>query len=234
MDKQVLCKLLSIEETADRETVEAALVKYLTETSDAPEARKAAAAAVDEFFPESPEAPISEGAERAADADDETKTEVEALRTANAELTRALQAAKAEQAAAPKPEQIQADAVKREAALSKDVDQWVTEGRIQRAERDKWLADHRAGKAARIVRHIPQGTWTTNQRLSGGAVGTPVTDLPAQPETTTRSIARGLVAQARTMNRGTKAGAAAQQAAAQTETQTEAKSLVAAARALRG
>ena len=231
MDKAALCKLLNLDEAADRETAEAALIKYLTETSDAPEARKAAAEALDQNFPESPE---GEDMTRAQAEDDETKTEVEALRTANAELTRALQAAKAEQAAAPKPEQVAAETVKREAQIAADVDRWIGEGRVQRSERSKWINDHRAGKAAKVVRHIPVGTWTSNQRLSGGTVGTPVDDLPARPETETRGIARSLVAAARSMNRDSKAGAAAQQAAAQTETQTEAKSLVAQARALRG
>ena len=228
MDKQVLCKLLSIEETADRETVEAALVKYLTETSDAPEARKAAAAAVDEFFPESPEAPISE---RAADADDETNTEMEALRAANAELSRALAAVKAEQAAAPKPEQVAAETVKREALIAADVDRWIGEGRVQRAERSKWINDHRAGKAAKVVRHIPQGTWTTSQRLMSGNVGTEIADLPAAPVSPLKREAKALVAQARSMDRsGVIKPAAAEQDPAANVVKSEARKLVAQAR----
>ena len=195
------------------------------------ETKQAVIKALDEFYPE-PAPAAGEPAERAADGDmDETKTEVEALRAANAELSRALAAVKAEQAAAPKPEQIQADAVKREAALSKDVDQWVTEGRIQRAERDKWLADHRAGKAAKVVRHIPQGTWTTSQRLMSGNVGTEIADLPAAPVSPLKREAKALVAQARSMDRsGVIKPAAAEQDPAANVVKSEAQKLVAQAR----
>ena len=208
MDKQALCKLLSIEETADRETVEAALVKYLTETTDAPEARKAAAAAVDEHFPEAP-APA-----------DATQTEVEELREANRVLREALDAAKAGETDAKADAE---RAAKREAQITKDVDAWISEGRVKRAERDQWLTKHREGKAAGIVRHIPAGAFTTGQRLAGGAVGTPV-EMPAAPVSEVRSVARGLVQQARSLDRSDQpSGATAVQ---HSETKADAKSLI--------
>ena len=66
---------------------------------------------------------------------------------------------------------------------------------MRREKRDEYIAKHRNGKAAAIVRNIPAGAWTTGQRLSGGNVGTEVTDLPAQPETAIRRDAKALVQQ---------------------------------------
>lgn len=175
MDKAALIKLLGIAEDADRETAEAALTTYLCETSDDADARKAAAAALDEHFPESAS---GEEQNRSEDGKDE---ELEALRGANAELQRALTAAQAARAAAPPAAKVADDAAKREAALGKDVDQWITEGRIKREERATWLEKHRAGKAAKVVRHIPAGTWTTSQRLAT-APGAPVkVETPTAP-----------------------------------------------------
>ena len=208
MDKAELAKTLNIGEDADREAAEAACMKYLAGDD---EAKMAVVKALDEFYPESPAA--GEPAERGAD--DETKTEVEALRAANAELTRALAAAQA----APKPEQVAAEAVKREAQIAADVDKWIAEGKVNRAERDQWLVKHRAGKAAAIVRHLPAGAWTSGQRLAGGAVGTAVT-MPEAPVSEVRSIARGLVAQARTLNR-------TEQPTAQSAERATAKGLIA-------
>ena len=208
MDKAELAKTLNIGEDADREAAEAACMKYLAGDD---EAKMAVVKALDEFYPESPAA--GEPAERGAD--DETKTEVEALRAANAELTRALAAAQA----APKPEQVAAEAVKREAQIAADVDKWIAEGKVNRAERDQWLVKHRAGKAAAIVRHLPAGAWTSGQRLAGGAVGTAVT-MPEAPVSEVRSIARGLVAQARTLDR-------TEQPTAQSAERATAKGLIA-------
>ena len=232
MDKTALCKMLGIAEDADRETAEAGLVKYLTETSDAPDARKAAAAAVDEHYPE-PAPAAGEPAERAA-SDDAGKEEVEALRAANTELTRALAAAQAAQAAAPKADDIAAAAVKREAALAADVDKWIAEGRVRRSARDEYIAKHRAGKALAVVRNIPAGAWTAGQRLSGGNVGTEVTDLPAQPETEVKRQAKALVAQARSMDRSGYVVSAAPAAQQDTAVKSEAKRLIEQARGLRG
>lgn len=238
MDKAALCKLLGIEETADREAAEKACMDYLVKTDDA-EARKAAAAALDEYFKEAApaekpaEKPEDPPAERAADEPAAKDEDVETMRAANAELTRALAAAQASIAAAPKPADVAAETVKREAALAADVDKWITEGRARREERAIWLERHRNGKAANVVRHIPKGAWTTSQRLAGGAVGTPVTDLPAAPETPVKREARALVAQARGLDRGGNpkppAGGEAPSA-----TKSEAKRLVEQARGLRG
>ena len=234
MDKTALCKMLGIAEDADRETAEAGLVKYLTETSDAPDARKAAAAAVDEHYPE-PAPAAGEPAERAADAETGKDEEIEAMRAANQELTRALAAAQAAQAAAPKAEQVAAEAVKREAKIAADVDAWIAEGRVRRSARDEYIAKHRAGKALAVVRNIPAGAWTTGQRLSGGNVGTEVTDLPAQPETAIRRDAKALVQQARGMDRSGYAPSAAP-AAQQNDSavKSEAKRLIEQARGVRG
>ena len=155
MDKAALCKMLGIEESATREEAEKACMDYLVKTDDA-EARKAAAAALDEHFPESASGEDEDGKDE----------ELEALRGANAELQRALTAAHAARAAAPAPAKVADDAAKREAALGRDVDQWITEGRVQREERAAWLEKHRAGKAAKVVRHLPAGAWTTSQRLA--------------------------------------------------------------------
>ncbi len=230
MDKAALCKMLGIEETADRETAEAACMKYLVATEDG-EARKAAAAALDEYFKEEAPAAPSTGdppaAERGAgEAPAEGKDEeVEAMRAANAELQRALAAAQAASAAAPKPDEVAAATVKREAALAADVDKWITEGRARRDERSTWLERHRKGKAANVIRHIPKGAWTSGQRLAGGQVGTPVTDLPAAPETQIKREARGVVEQARSMDRNGQP-----KPAATSDDKTEAKRLVEQAR----
>jgi len=160
MDKSALCQLLGIAEDADRETAEAGLIKYLSETSDDADARKAAAAALDECFPESPE---GEDMTRSEDGKDE---ELEALRAANVELSRALSAAQAARAATPPAAKVASDAATKEAALGKEVDQWITEGRIKREERASWLDKHRAGKAAKVVRHLPVGTWTTSRSIA--------------------------------------------------------------------
>jgi len=176
MDKTALCKLLGIAEDADRETAEAGLIKYLCETDASADDRKAAASALDEHFPESAS---GEDETRSEDGKDE---ELEALRGANAELQRALTAAQAARAAVPAPAKVADDAAKREAALGKDVDQWITEGRIKREERATWLEKHRAGKAAKVVRHLPAGAWTTSQRLATapGAKVDPPTSAPSK------------------------------------------------------
>ena len=124
-------------------------------------------------------------------------------------------------------------AVKREAKIVADVDGWISEGRVQRAARDEYIAKHRQGKAAGIVRHIPAGAFTTGQRLSGGAVGSPVTDLPAKPETAVRSIAREVVARARNMDRSGAVAPAAQQSDVN-PVRSDAKRIVERARNLRG
>lgn len=175
MDKAALCKMLGIEESATREEAEKACMDYLVKTDDA-EARKAAAAALDEHFPES-----ASGEDETRSEDGDKDEELEALRGANAELQRALTAAQATRAAAPTPAKVADDAAQREAALAKDVDQWVTEGRIKREERATWLEKHRKGKAAKVVRHLPAGTWTTSQRLAT-APGAPVkVETPTAP-----------------------------------------------------
>lgn len=173
MDKAALIKLLGIAEDADRETAEAALVKYLCETDASADDRKAAAAALDEHFPE------SASGEDETRSESEDKDELEAMRAANAELQRALAAAQAARAAAPPAAKVADDAAKREAALAKDVDQWIAEGKVKREERATWLEKHRAGKAAKVVRHLPAGAWTTSQRLAT-APGAKV-DPPAAP-----------------------------------------------------
>lgn len=227
MDKAELAKTLGIGEDADREMAESACMKYLAGDD---EAKQAVIKALDEFYPE-PAPAAGEPAERAADADDETKTEVEALRAANAELSRALAAVKAEKDAAPKPEQVAAETVKREALIAADVDRWIGEGRVQRSERAKWINAHRAGKAAKVVRHIPQGTWTTSQRLMSGNVGTEIADLPAAPVSPLKREAKALVAQARSMDRsGVIKPAAAEQDPAANVVKSEAQKLVAQAR----
>ena len=228
MDKAELAKTLNIGEDADREAAEAACMKYLAGDD---EGKQAIVKALDECYPE-PAPAAGEPAERAAgdEAGKGKDEEIEAMRAANAELTRALAAAQA----APKPAEVAADTVKREAALAKDVDQWIAEGRVQRGERDQWLAKHRAGKAAAIVRAIPAGAWTTGQRLSGGAVGTPVTDLPAAPETEIKRTAKSLVAQARNMDRSGYAPSAAPATQQDSAAKSEAKRLVEQARGLRG
>lgn len=234
MDKTALCKLLGIDESADRETVEAALVKYLCETDASADDRKAAAAAVDENYPE-PAPAAGEPAERDADAEKGKDEEIEAMRAANTELTRALAAAQAAQAAAPKADDIAAAAVKREAQIAADVDKWIAEGRVRRSARDEYIAKHRNGKAAAIVRNIPAGAWTSGQRLSGGNIGTEVTDLPAKPETAIRRDAKALVQQARGMDRSGYAPSAAP-AAQQNDSavKSEAKKLIEQARGVRG
>lgn len=158
---------------------------YLVKTDDA-DARKAAAAALDEHFPESLE---GEDETRSEDGKDE---ELEALRGANAELTKALTAAQAARAAAPPAAKVADDAAKREAALGKDVDQWITEGRIKREERATWLEKHRAGKAAKVVRHLPAGAWTTSQRLAT-APGAKVDPPAAQGQAPGKEQAPSLV-----------------------------------------
>jgi len=233
MDKAALCKLLGIEETADREAAEKACVDYLVKTDDA-EARKVAAAALDEYFKEeAPAAPAGDppAAERGAEEPGKGKDEeVEAMRAANAELARALAAAQAASAAAPKPADVAAAAVKREAALAADVDKWITEGRARREERATWLERHRNGKAVNVIRHIPKGAWTSGQRLAGGQVGTEVTDLPAAPETQIKREARGVVDQARSLDRN-----GMPKPPAASDDKTEAKRLVEQARGgLRG
>ena len=178
MDKAALCKMLGIAEDADRETAEAALVKYLTETGDDADARKAAAAALDEHFPESPEGKDETRAEGEGE-------EVEALKSALEETRAALKAAQAAQAAAPAPEKAADEAAKREAALTKDVQRWIDEGRIPAEKRAHYLARHREGKAASVIKHLPPGTYKQQQRLASGKVGTPVkvdTPAPAQGE----------------------------------------------------
>lgn len=231
MDKAELAKTLGIGEDADREAAEAAVMKYLAGDD---EGKQAIVKALDECYPE-PAPAAGEPAERAADAEKGKDEEVEALRAANTELTRALAAAQAAQAAAPKAEQVAAEAVKREAKIAADVDAWIAEGRVQRAARAEYLEKHRNGKAAAIVRNIPAGAWTTGQRLSGGNVGTEVTDLPAKPETAIRRDAKALVQQARGMDRSGYAPSAAP-AAQQNDSavKSEAKRLIEQARGLRG
>lgn len=231
MDKAELAKTLGIGEDADREAAEAACMKYL---AGADEGKQAIVKALDECYPE-PAPAAGEPAERAADAEKGKDEEVEALRAANTELTRALAAAQAAQAAAPKAEQVAAEAVKREAKIAADVDAWIAEGRVRRSARDEYLAKHRAGKAAAIVRNIPAGAWTTGQRLSGGNVGTEVTDLPAKPETAIRRDAKALVQQARSMDRSGYAPSAAP-AAQQNDSavKSEAKKIIEQARGVRG
>jgi hypothetical protein len=147
-------------------------------------------------------------------------------------LTKALDEAKQGQGKAESDAKEAAErAVKREAKIVADVDGWISEGRVQRAARDEYIVKHRQGKAAGIVRHIPAGAFTTGQRLSGGAIGTPVDDLPAKPETAVRSIAREVVARARSMDRSGTVAPAAQQDSA---TKSDAKSLMEQARNLRG
>lgn len=109
-----------------------------------------------------------------------------------------------------------ADAQRREAALTKDVDQWIAEGRIPADRRDHYLKLHRSGKAAGIVKYLPRGTF---KAPAGGP-------RAAAPASETRTIARGLVQQARSLDRtgAPKAGAAAPQ---QTETRSTAKDLIA-------
>lgn len=234
MDKDALIKLLGLAEDADRETAEAALVKYLCETDASADDRKAAAAAVDEHYPE-PAPAAGEPAERAADAETGKDEEIEAMRAANTELTRALAAAQAAQAAAPKADDIAAAAVKREAALAADVDKWIAEGRVRRSARDEYIAKHRAGKALAVVRNIPAGAWTAGQRLAGGAVGTPVDDLPAKPETEVKRQAKALVAQARSMDRsGYVVGTAPAAQQNDSAVKSEAKRLIEQARGVRG
>ena len=166
MDKQALCKMLGIDEGADRETAEKALVKYLCETSDDVDARKAAAAALDEHFPE------SASGEDLSRAEGEVKDEeMEALKGALEETRAALVKAQAAQVEAPK---VADEAAKREAALAKDVQRWIDEGRIPTEKRDHYLKLHRANKAAGVIKHLPPGTFTTAQRLASGKVGTPV------------------------------------------------------------
>lgn len=211
MDKTELAKTLGIEETADRETAEAACMKYLA-GDDA--TKQAVIKALDEFYPETAS---GEDKTRA----DATQTEVEELRAANAMLVKALEEAKAEKGKAETEAKDAAErAAKREAQVVKDVDGWIEEGRVRRSEREKWLTDHRAGKAAGVVRHIPPGTFTAGPRLA--ETGAPV-EMPAAPASETRTIARGLVQQARSLDRaGTpKTGAGA------TETRSTAKELIA-------
>lgn len=231
MDKAELAKTLGIGEDADREAAEAAVMKYLAGDD---EGKQAIVKALDECYPE-PAPAAGEPAERAADAEKGKDEEVEALRAANTELTRALAAAQAAQAAAPKAEQVAAEAVKREAKIAADVDAWIAEGRVRREKRDEYIAKHRNGKAAAIVRNIPAGAWTTGQRLSGGNVGTEVTDLPAKPETALRRDAKSLVAQARSMDRsGYVVGTAPAAQQNDSAVKSEAKRLIEQARGLRG
>ena len=226
MDMQALCKMLGIEESATREEAEKACMDYLVKTDDG-EARKSAAAALDEHFPESA---AGEDKSRA----DASQTEVEELRAANQMLTKALDEAKQGQGKAESDAKEATErAVKREAKIVADVDGWISEGRVQRAARDEYIAKHRQGKAAGIVRHIPAGAFTTGQRLSGGAVGSPVTDLPAKPETAVRSIAREVVARARNMDRSGAVAPAAQQSDVN-PVRSDAKRIVERARNLRG
>ena len=132
------------------------------------------------------------------------------------------------------PQDIAAAAVKREAALAADVDKWIAEGRVRREKRDEYIAKHRNGKAAAIVRNIPAGAWTAGQRLAGGAVGTPVDDLPAKPETEVKRQAKALVAQARSMDRSGYVVSAAPAAQQDTAVKSEAKRLIEQARGVRG
>ena len=170
MDKTALCQALGIEETADRETAEKACMEYLVKTGDEPAKREEIVKALDEHFPES------------AEGEDKGE-EMEALKVALEETRAALVKAQAAQVEAPK---VADEAAKREAALAKDVQRWIDEGRIPTEKRDHYLKLHRSNKAAGVIKHLPPGTFTTAQRLASGKVGTPVkveTPAPAPGET---------------------------------------------------
>lgn len=165
---EFLAKLgLAEDATPGREEVEAAAMKYLAETEDGADVRKAVVAAMDELFPESDPEKADKG------------EEVEALRAAMGELKEELARAQAQAQAKDKgedPKAVEERAARRERELTAEVDGWIREGRIPFGKRDHYLGLHRAGKAAPIVRELDPGTFTSGQRLRDG--GGKETDLP--------------------------------------------------------
>ena len=229
MNCEDLMKALNLSEGGSREDAEKALLKYLVETSDAPDARKAMAEALDSVFPEKApdEAPVvakreGEGADESKDKD----AEIEALRSANEEMGKALERAKRGMVQAKDEAK---DAVKREARIQSDVQRWAAEGRIDPDQTESWAAKHRLGKAERVVRMIPAGAFTCGRVVDQGA---PVAreDVPAKPERVTRSVAKTLVSEASAMDKNGNAHASAPTVG---ETRSVAKSLIEQARGAR-
>lgn len=227
MNREDLMKALNLSEGGSREDAEKALLKYLVETSDAPDARKAMADALDSAFPEQApdEAPVvakreGEGADESKDKD----AEIEALRSANEEMGKALERAKRGMVQAKDEAK---DAVKREAKIQSDVQRWAAEGRIDKDESESWAAKHRAGKAERVVRMIPAGAFTCGRIADEGAPVSPA-DVPAKPERVTRSVAKTLVSEASAMDKNGTAHASAPTVGA---SKSEAKALIEQARA---
>ena len=188
MEKPALCQLIGIEESADREAAEAATMAYLVKTDEPSEKRAEVVKALDEHFPE-PAKPAEKSAEGG-----EGKEEIEAVKSALEETRAALKAARS---AATGAEAAAKAAAEREAKIGAEVDAWISEGRIARSARDKYLNLHRSGKAAKIVAHLEPGTYLPEASLrdSGATVTLP------EVTTLTRTVARSVVQQALTLGR---------------------------------
>lgn len=188
MDKSALMEKIGVEETADREAVEKACMAYLVKTDEPSEKRAEVVKALDEHFPE-PAKPAEKSAEGG-----EGKEEIEAVKSALEETRAALKAARS---AATGAEAAAKAAAEREAKIGAEVDAWISEGRIARSARDKYLNLHRSGKAQKIVAHLEPGTYLPEASLrdSGATVTLP------EVTTLTRSVARSVVQQALTLGR---------------------------------